>query len=230
MSTRPNWLFLCVWSSVVACSDVGSRLPVRVPPTQEPAATPSTPNQYYLRLPWPGQQGRVELGDGRIGFVTRGERWILDARGAVVARVHSDAFVVSVTHVAAEEGTSFLFSTRDGLYASETFDGPLQRLLGEQALYVAGGPGFAFVRTSDGRTITQSFANGTRPSFPLGTQSVGASKSGAIGAVVDGGLSFLSTDKGAHFSDVSKAVGEASDVVVRGGKLYFIKPSKGETL
>ncbi len=225
MSTRPNWLLPLFWTSFVACSDAGSRQPVRVPPTQEPAATPRTPNQYYLRLPRPGQQGRVELGDGRIGFVTRGERWILDARGVVVARVHTDAFVVSVTQVAAEEGTSFLFSTRDGLYASETFDGPLERLLGEQASYVAGGPGFAFVRTYDGRTITQSFANGTRPNFPLGTQSVGASKSGAIGAVVDGGLAFLSIDKGAHFSDVSKAVGESSDVVVRGGKLYFTSSS-----
>lgn len=156
-----------------------------------------------------------------MGFVTRGNRWVLDARGAVISRAHADPFVEGVTPVAAEGTTSFLFSTRDGLYTSKTFDGPLTRLLNEPPAYVAGGPGFAFVRTVDGRALTLPIASGTRPSFPLGTQSIGSLSSGVIGAVVDGGRAFLSTDRGAHFVDVSAVVGDASDVVERGGALYF---------
>lgn len=221
MRAPPNWMTWLLCASVAACTDAGARPPVRAPVTPGPRADSTPPTQYYLRVPHAGQRGRVELDEGRIGFVTRGDRWVLDARGAVITRAHADAFVESVTPIAEEGATSFLFSTRDGLYASKTFDGPLTRLLSEPPAYVSGGPGFAFVRTVDGRTLTLPVPSGTRPSFPLGTQSVGSSSSGAIGAVVDGGRALLSTDRGAHFVDHSAVVGEATDVVVRGGALYF---------
>lgn len=198
-------------------------------PAPKPPAAEEPPPQYFARLSAVRREDRAALGGGRLGVVLRGDRLIVSASGALLRRVHDPALLLGVSAVGTDAGgAGFLFRARDGLYASDAFDGSLVRVLAESPASVATGPGFAFARMADGRSVAVGLGEGAKPAFPLGTALVASSSAGLIGAVSDDGRAFLSRDRGKQWTSLEARIGTARNVTARYDQLYF-EAASGET-
>jgi len=161
--------------------------------------------------------------------LVRGERWVVDARGSNEKQLDDGLNLNRVAGVGKGAGGGYLFFGPFGLYSGSTFDGELVRVA-PTVSRASAGPGFLLVAFDDGRVRSIDRKTGKAgPALPLGTIDIGASDDGAAVAITHGARAFVTRDKGATWTDISKEVGTPVDVIENGGKL-FVTDRGGEVL
>jgi hypothetical protein len=188
-----------------------------------PAEAPPQPVQYVVRAPGRSStSARFELERGQTGLLVRGERWVVDGRGAPLA-THPGSNLVRAERLEEGAGSGFLFIGSAGLFTSPTFDGPLKELATGDFSSVSLGPGFVLASRNDGGARAFDLATGKpRAGLPIGTVLVRTAKDGSAGAITHGGRAYLSVDRAASWRDVTTDVGSPVDLEASEGVLYFI--------
>ncbi|MDB4943802.1 MAG: hypothetical protein JWP97_3336, partial [Labilithrix sp.] len=166
------------------------------------------------------------LGEGSaLGLVH--DRWrVVVGRGEPrIGEGIPDDPLAGALRTPARLGGGYVFWTASTLYRSATFDGALEPVvrLDDSITSVSFGPRSALVRTSNGERWALSLPRGERVALdPPGLADVEALDDGRALAIDDRGGALLSTDHGAHWSEVSSQLkAPPSRVAVVLGELWI---------
>ncbi|MBK8943294.1 MAG: hypothetical protein IPM79_38265 [Polyangiaceae bacterium] len=224
--TRPSWRAGLLCAAASCCPQADAPKVATTPQataTVAPAEAPPQPVQYVVRAPGRSStSARFELERGQTGLLVRGERWVVDGRGAPLA-THPGSNLVRAERLEEGAGSGFLFIGSAGLFTSPTFDGPLKELATGDFSSVSLGPGFVLASRNDGGARAFDLATGKpRAGLPIGTVLVRTAKDGSAGAITHGGRAYLSVDRAASWRDVTTDVGSPVDLEASEGVLYYI--------
>ncbi len=222
------------WSLLLLAGCLDPALPPERPSSQGSARPPTKVTaeplpEYVARMPARSTNQRFELAGGKVGLLVRGERWVVDALGRPQSRPEDSESFSQVAALSKGAGEGFLFWGNHGLFSAKSFDGALTRLASGQVTSAAQGPGFVLVRFDDGRLrVLDSATGGKGPALPLGTVDVAVADDGTVVAATHGGRVFVSYDRGKSFGDISKEVGEPTELIEREGAV-FVQNDAGES-
>lgn len=224
VSRGPLSALIALLGGLASCTASVER--VQMPKLSSDFRLPSVPPplpEYVVRLPARNNAAsRFELGAGKVGIVTRGERWVLDARGAVEKQLDDGRSFNRAQAVGKGGGGGFLFLGSFGLYSAPSFDGELMRIAPNVARASAG-PGFVLVVSDDGRVRSIDRATGKPgPALPLGTTELATADDGTAVAITHGARAFVTRDKGSTWTDITKELSVPVDVTTRDGKVWVI--------
>ncbi len=169
-------------------------------------------------------------GVGAFGLIVDGTRVV--ARGASIRRALdvTEPPMLAAQTIPAWLGGGFLFRSRTALYVSAQFEGELRPLatFPSEIEEVAFGPTSALVHGELGERWALDLATGARVApQPLAVSAVGALADGRAAALTERGAAFVSTDGGAHWSDVSSQLARPADEIAVVGDTLWIVLSSG---
>lgn len=201
----------------LACAPLpeARRAPAHLPPVLPRGANelePARPPPQYRRVHGGARRDWPDASEPELLLVS-GQRLLEKAGHYEVAGTAGASPLLSGTRAPALAGGGFVFWSRDGLYRSRTFLGPLQPLAstGFSPQHVAFGPGFLLVATSDGqRLVLDSKTGAARAPQPIGLVDIATSNDGRVVAALELGRAAVSLDQGASFREVQ---GELDGVV-----------------
>jgi hypothetical protein len=190
-----------------------------------PSASASTPGFRGYRL----AQSFVDKGpfrDGaplRVGAIVAGLRVRPDASGLRLAETVSDPPLQAGVPLPEAQGGGLLFWNNSALYTADSFLGELKPVLdiGFRPEHVSFGPGFALVRSGDGRRLAIDLRTGSRaPILPPLLVDIASTADGSALALLEGGACASSNDGGKSYSPVTLPTGtHALSVRERNGSL-----------
>jgi len=194
-------------SSCAKDAKVVARAPsVSVRPVSKaaPPAKPAVP--FFLIDDEHNTSVKIELGEGRIGTIVSGRRVVRSNDSVrVVGDLEPKVFARAI-QVPDHLGGGFLFSSGKYLYASKSFDGTLEPVIGlpETIEGVSFGGKYAIVYTDAGDRIGMDLrTKAIVPITPIGLTEIASVSDGRVGVLMSGGRAMFSLDKGEHFSDIT---------------------------
>lgn len=224
-------------AAVTACGhEEPSRVPVArlAPPSAAAASEPGAgPTSYILADPGARDLGlHVKIGSsGLTGIVVDGVRAVVGKGEPTVAVDETPEPINGAAPIPARLGGGFLFHTDHTLYRADSFTGPL-RPLGRTPETIQA---FSFatkavlLRCRNGERWAIGLPSGDRvPAEPTGVADVEALDDGRALAFDDQGLSYASTDAGAHWVEVTALLRSAPTRVANvRGELWFLETGGG---
>ncbi|MFO0552974.1 MAG: hypothetical protein U0271_31595 [Polyangiaceae bacterium] len=193
-------------------------------------AAPPKKHEYIVRVPpATATTSRVNLDDGKLGVLLRGERLVVDALGNPLQFGDEGKRLLSVFPVDKGAGGGFLFVGAEAVYFAQAFRDPLVELYPGSVSSASAGAGFALVVLGDGRVRAVDFKGKKRAGLPAGPLVARAADDGTTALITHGGRAFVSRDAGASFSDITADVGLPVGLTVSEGGLY-VEDATGEAV
>ena len=199
-----RWLKLFGFAMASACA---RETPPAVPTTPVVTAltvaeAPPRPSQYLL-ADGPAFV-RVE-GTDSFGAIVNGLRVVQNGPIARIAAEETAPPLLKATKLPNPLGGGFLFRSKNALFSSPTFDGPLKPVCGFMADIddVSMGPSYVLVHLSDGDRVAIDPRTGARAAIsPPGLVAVGALDDGRVAVLTTFGAALVSAD-GKQWTDVT---------------------------
>ncbi len=157
---------------------------------------------------------RLEGTDG-FGAIVNGLRVVENGRIARVATQETSPALQKATKLPRSLGGGFLFRSKNALFSSPSFDGPLKPVCGFMADIddVSIGPSYVLAHLNDGDRIAIDPRNGQRAAIsPPGLVEVGALDDGRVAALTTFGAALVSAD-GKQWTDVTAQLNGHPDAI-----------------
>ncbi len=229
---------VAVFAVLAACGhDEPSRVPtVRLsPPITVPGGDAAAgPSSYVVSDAGGRGEGgfRVKIGTaGQLGVVVDGARAIVGKGEPVVATEIVAESLTGAAVIPARLGGGFLFHTDRALYRAATFTGALQPLgrVTDTIQSFSFATKSVLVRARNGERWSLGLPSGDRVAADFaGVADIEALDDGRALAFDDQGLAYVSTDAGAHWSEVTSLLKSSpTRVAVVKGELWFLESGGG---